>query len=71
MSVFLNAIYAVARFFNALLTFFNERRQMQAGEDRATALSLKEQATRVKIARAARRAVDADSLPEHDPDCRD
>ena len=71
MSVFLNVIYAVARFLNALLTFFNERRQMQAGEDRATAQSLKEQAARVKIARAARRAADVGSLPEHDPDCRD
>ena len=71
MSVFLNAIYAVARFFNALLTFLNERRQMQAGEDQAAARSLKEQATRVEIARAARRAVGVDSLPKHDPDCRD
>jgi hypothetical protein len=71
MSAFLNAIYAVARFFNALMTFLIERRQIQAGEDRATAQSLKEQAARVEVARAARRAVDVDSLPEHDPDCRD
>ncbi|WP_125461874.1 MULTISPECIES: hypothetical protein [Rhodomicrobium] len=67
----LNALSAAFRFLTGLAAFLSERRQIQAGEDRAAARSLKEQARHVQTARAARRRVDSRSLPEHDPDRRD
>lgn len=65
------AIYVAASFLTSLIAFLKERRQMQAGEDRAAARSLKEQMTRVEKARSARRSVDTRSLPNDDPYLRD
>lgn len=65
------AIYAAATLFTGLIDFLKERRQMQAGEDKAVSRSLKEQMTRVEKARTARRRVDARSLPKDDPYLRD
>jgi hypothetical protein len=65
------AILALARFFDSLMRSVAERRAMQAGEDRATAHSLKEQIARVEQARSARRSVDPDRLPDDDPYRRD
>lgn len=64
-------ILALAQLFNALMRGLSERRAVKAGEDAATARSLKEQTARVEKARAARRAIDADRLPDHDPHRRD
>ena len=71
MSIFFKVMYAVVRFLGSLMAFLMNRRQIQAGEDRATARSLKEQARRVEAARAARRSVDPDSVSGDDPYCRD
>jgi hypothetical protein len=65
------AVLALARFFDSLMRALAERRAAQAGEDRATARSLKEQIARVEQARTARRSVDPDRLPDHDPYRRD
>jgi len=65
------AVLALAQFFNSLMRERTERRAMQAGEERATARSLKEQTARVEKARAARRAVVADRMPDNDPYRRD
>jgi hypothetical protein len=70
LSIF-KAIYGAATFFTSLIAFLKERRQLQAGEDMATARSLKEQMTRVEKARSARRNVDTRSLPNDDPYLRD
>lgn len=64
-------IYAAVTFLTGLVSFLRERRQMEAGEDKAAARSLKEQMIRVENARAARRAVKPDSMPEDDPYLRD
>lgn len=72
MLTVLNALSAVVRFLASLTAFLADRRQIQAGEDRAAARSLKEQITRVQTARAARRSIDPGSLPDlGDPDLRD
>ncbi len=74
MSVFLSilkAIRATALFFNSLTAFLRERRQIQAGEDKAAARSLREQMRRVQKARAARRDADTRSLSDDDPYRRD
>lgn len=71
MLTILKAILAAAQFFTSLIAFLTERRQIQAGEDRAAARSLKEQMTRVRKARDARRAVDLSRLPDDDPNRRD
>ena len=74
MSVFLSilkAIRATALFFNSLIVFLRERRQIRAGEERAAARSLREQMTRVQKARAARNTIDARGLPDDDPYRRD
>jgi hypothetical protein len=71
LGVLAKTILALAQFFNALMRGLAERRAIKAGEDAATAHSLKEQTARVEKARAARRAVDADRLPDHDPYRRD
>lgn len=65
------AILVLVQFFDSLMREAASRRAAQAGEDRATARSLKEQIARVEKARAARRAVDADRLPDGDPNRRD
>ena len=65
------ALLALAQFFDSLMRDAAERRVIQAGEDHATARSLQEQIARVEKARAARRAVDVDRLPDDDPDRRD
>lgn len=70
-AVVAKAIFALAQFFNSLMRSAADQRVSQAGEDRATAHSLKEQTARVEQARAARRSVDADRLPDNDPDRRD
>jgi hypothetical protein len=67
----LKAIHAAANFLTSLIAFLNAGRQIQAGEDKAAARSLKEQNARVQKARAARRAVDTRSLPDDDPHLRD
>ncbi len=71
IGVIAKAILALAQFFDSLMRDLAERRAMEAGEDRATARSLKEQTARVEKARAARRAVDSDRLPDDDPYRRD
>lgn len=71
MKALLNAFYALAQLLAAVFVFFADRQKRAAGAAEERALSLEEQQRRVEAARAARRAVDADSLPEHDPDCRD
>jgi hypothetical protein len=70
LSIF-KAIAAAAGFLTSLLAFLKDRENIQAGEDRAAARSLKEQEDRAQKARAARRAVDAGGLPDHDPYRRD
>jgi hypothetical protein len=65
------AIFALAQFLDSLMRDAAQRRAVEAGEDRATAHSLKEQTARVEQARSARRAVDADRLPDDDPYRRD
>jgi hypothetical protein len=65
------AIYAVGTFLSRLADYLAERRAFQAGEDRATARSLKDQNDRARKARAARNAVDADGVPDDDPYLRD
>jgi hypothetical protein len=65
------AILAVAQFFDSLMRGVNERRASQAGEDRSTANALKEQTARVEQARAARRSVSLDRVPDDDPYRRD
>jgi hypothetical protein len=65
------AILAVAQFFDSLMRAANDRRARQAGEDRSTASSLKEQTARVEQARAARRSVNLDRVPDDDPYRRD
>ena len=65
------AILALAQFFDSLMRDAAERRAIKAGEDRATANSLREQALRVEQARTARRSADADRLPDDDPYRRD
>ena len=60
------AILAVAQFFDSLMRGVNDRRARQAGEDRSTATSLKEQTARVEQARAARRSVSLDRVPDDD-----
>jgi hypothetical protein len=67
----IKAIHAAANFLTSLIAFLNAGRQIRAGEDKAAARSLKEQTIRVQKARAARRAVDAHSLPDDDPHLRD
>lgn len=64
-------ISAVAGFLDRFVAFLSERHSIQAGEDKATARSLKEQADRVRKARDARRAVDAGGVPDNDPYLRD
>jgi hypothetical protein len=64
-------ILALAQFFDSLMRGVATRRATQAGEDRATAQSLKEQNTRVEKARAARRAAGTGGLQDHDPYRRD
>jgi len=74
MSAFLTIaklIYAVAGLLDRVAKNMSERRAMQAGEDKAAAESLKEQAERVRKARDARRSVDAGGLPDNDPYLRD
>jgi hypothetical protein len=71
IAVLAKTILALVELFNALMRGLSERRAIKAGEDAATAHSLKEQTARVEKARAARRAVDADRLPDDDPDRRD
>jgi hypothetical protein len=74
MSAFLTIaklIYAVAGLLDRVAKNMSERRAVQAGEDKAAAESLKEQANRVRKARDARRGVDADCLPDDDPYLRD
>ena len=70
-AVVAKAILALAQFFDSLMRGVADRRASQAGEDRATAHSLKEQIARVEQARAARRSVDVDRLPDNDPYRRD
>jgi hypothetical protein len=65
------AVLALAQFFDSLMRDAAQRRAIQAGEDRATANSLQEQAARVEQARASRRSVDRDRLPDDDPYRRD
>jgi hypothetical protein len=67
----LKTIHAAANFLTGLIAFLNSRRQIEAGEDKAAARSLKEQNIRVQKARAARRSVDTRSLPDDDPYRRD
>ncbi|MGB0084224.1 MAG: hypothetical protein WBP94_02465 [Rhodomicrobiaceae bacterium] len=69
-SVF-KAIAAAAGFLTSLIVFLKDRENIQAGEDRAAARSLKEQNDRAEKARAARRAVAASRLPDDDPYRRD
>ena len=71
LNVLARAVLALAQLFDGLMRDAAERRALNAGEDRATARSLKEQTARVEKARAARRAVDADRLPDDDPYRRD
>jgi hypothetical protein len=71
IGVIAKAILALAQFFDSLMREAAARRAAQAGEDRATVRSLKEQFARVEKARTARRAVDSDRLPDNDPDRRD
>ncbi|NJM33353.1 MAG: hypothetical protein HC850_00200 [Rhodomicrobium sp.] len=65
------AIAAAAGFLSGLIAFLKERDQIRAGEDKATARSLKELDDRVRKARDARRAVDPGRLPDDDPYRRD
>lgn len=67
----LKAVYTAATFLTSLISFLNQRKQIQDGEDKAAARSLKEQNIRVQKARAARRAVPPSSLPDDDPHIRD
>jgi hypothetical protein len=71
LAVLAKAVLALAQFFDGLMRNLAERRAQQAGEDRASLRSLREQTARVEKARAARRAVDVDRVPDHDPDRRD
>jgi hypothetical protein len=74
MSLFfsiLKAIAAAAGVLDSLMAFLRERNAIQAGEDKAAVRSMTELETRVQKARAARRAVDSRSLPDHDPNLRD
>lgn len=74
MSAFLTIaklIYAVAGLLDRVAKNISDRRSSQAGEDKAAAESLKEQAERVRKARDARRGVDAGGLPDDDPYLRD
>jgi hypothetical protein len=64
-------IFAVAGFLDRFVGFLSERRSIQAGEDQAAARSLKEQTTRVRKARDARRSVDSRGVPDDDPYLRD
>lgn len=64
-------IYAVAGLLDRVAKNMSDRRSVQAGEDKAAAESLKEQAERVRKARDARRSVDAAGLPDDDPYLRD
>lgn len=70
MNTILKAIIAVAEFFGAFVKFLGERRQRQAGADEKTAKDLSQQANRVEISRAARRAI-PDGVPDRDSYCRD
>lgn len=70
-AVIAKTILALAQFFDSLMRGLNDRRARQAGEDRGTAHSLKEQTARVEQARAARRSVDLDRMPDDDPYRRD
>lgn len=67
----LKIVLALAGFLDGLMAFLRDRRQAEAGENAATARSLKEQAHRVEKARDARRAVDAGRMPHDDPYRRD
>jgi hypothetical protein len=67
----LKAFVAAAGFLNSLIGFLRERREIQAGEDRAAVRSMTELNSRVEKARAARHAVDTRSLPDNDPNLRD
>jgi hypothetical protein len=67
----LKAIAAAAGVLDSLVAFLRERREIQAGEDRAAVRSMTELDTRVQKARAARHAVDTRSLPDDDPNLRD
>lgn len=74
MSAFLTIaklIYAVAGLLDRVAKNISDRRSAQAGENKAAAESLKEQAERVRKARDARRSVDAGRLPDDDPYLRD
>ena len=71
LGVIAKAILALAQFFDSLTRGLGEARAARAGEDRASARSLKEQTARVEQARAARRSVDVDRLPDDDPYRRD
>ena len=70
-AVVTKAILALAAFFDSLMRDVSERRSVQAGEDAATARTLEEQTARVEKARAARRSIDSDRLPDDDPYRRD
>lgn len=70
-SAIFKAIFAAANFFTALFGYLKQNQDRKAGENRAAARSLKEQMIRVRKARAARRAVDIDSVPDDDPYLRD
>jgi hypothetical protein len=70
-AVVAKAILALAEFFDSLMRDASQRRNVQAGEDAATARTLQEQTARVEKARAARRSVDSDRLPDDDPYRRD
>jgi predicted aminopeptidase len=60
-----------ARFVTGLIELLRNRQCEAAGEAKADAKSLKEQTRRVSEARAARRAVDVDRMPDNDPFRRD
>jgi len=68
---FLKTLRAITRFLASLADLLRDRQTIKAGEDKATARSLKEQMTRVEKAHAARRSVDPDRLPDDDPYRRD
>lgn len=67
----LRAFIAFFQAVGSLMAWMREREQKQAGAVEARAEDRKIQDERIEKALAARRGVDAGSLPDNDPDRRD